>query len=140
MRSAGFRYLLHLSRVLDIDYEGETMNQLILQQETIAYQGSGGVSAENRPVGFRPAFRNTETGRVYLSRFGDGRPAPIHMIDGLPDEVVVARSAAGRVTLVKDSVQSGFVLNGRFYDRDEAAEYAGVIGCHNGAPSYVLCA
>lgn len=115
------------------------MNPLILQQETIAYQGSGGVSAENRSFGFRPAFRNTETGRVYPSRFADGRPAPIHMVDGLPDEVVIARSAAGRVTSVKDSVQSGFVLNGCFYDRDEAARFLDV-SCHNAAPSHVLCA
>jgi len=97
------------------------MNPSILQQETVAYQASGGVSAGNRPFGFRPAFRNTETGRVYPSRFADGRPAPIHMIDGLPDELVVTRSAAGRITSVKDSVQSGFTLNGCFYDRSEAA-------------------
>ena len=99
------------------------MNQSILEQETTAYQGSGGVSADNRPFGFRPAFRSTETGRVYPSRFADGRPAPIHVIDGLPDELIVARSEAGKVTSVKHSVQSGFTLNGRFYDRDEAAGY-----------------
>lgn len=99
------------------------MNQLILEQETIAYQGSGGVSADNGCFGFRPAFRNTETGNVYLSRFADGRLAPIHMIDGLPNELVVARSATGKVISLKDSVQSGFILNGCFYDRDEAAQY-----------------
>ncbi|MDM0074756.1 hypothetical protein QTH90_10210 [Variovorax sp. J2P1-59] len=99
------------------------MNQLILEQETIAYRGSGGVSADNRCFGFRPAFRNTETGNVYPSRFADGRLAPIHLIDGLPNELVDARSAAGKVMSVKPSVQSGFTLNGRFYDRDETAMY-----------------
>ncbi|MDM0001071.1 hypothetical protein QTI24_20850 [Variovorax sp. J22P240] len=99
------------------------MNQLILKEENMAYQGCGGVSADNRCYGFRPAFRNTETGHVYPSRFADGRLAPIHMIGGLPDELVVSRSAAGGVISVKDSVQSGFTLNGRFYDRDEAASY-----------------
>lgn len=99
------------------------MNQSILEQETIAYQGSGGVSADNRWFGFRPAFRNTETGNVYPSRFADGRLAPIHMIDGLPDDLVVARSKAGKVIAVKDSVQSGFILNGCFLDREEAARY-----------------
>jgi|EndMetStandDraft_7_1072992.scaffolds.fasta_scaffold143379_1 hypothetical protein len=94
-----------------------------LRQENIAYEGSGGVSAGNRSLGFRPAFRNLETGHVYPSRFADGRPAPIHMIDGLPDELVVTRSASGKVTAVSDSVQSGFVLDGCFYDRQEAAEY-----------------
>jgi hypothetical protein len=99
------------------------MNPVILQQENIAYEGSGGVSAGNRSFGFRPAFRNSETGSIYPSRFADGRPAPIHVIDGLPDELVVTRSAAGRVTSVLESVQSGFLLDGCFYDRDEAAEY-----------------
>jgi hypothetical protein len=86
------------------------MNPMTLQQENIAHRATGGVSAGNRSFGFRPAFRNTETGSVYPSRLVDGRPAPIHMIDGLPDEV-------------RDSVQSGFLLDGCFYDRDEAAEY-----------------
>jgi hypothetical protein len=100
------------------------MNHSILQQENIVYQGSGGVSADNRCFGFRPAFRNTETGDVYPSRFADGRLAPVHMIDGLPDVLVVARSGTGRVTSVKDSVQAGFILNGCFYDRDQAADYS----------------
>jgi hypothetical protein len=116
-----------MTTVHDIDHEVSNMNQLILEQETIAYQGSGGVSADNRPFGFRPAFRNTQTGRVYPSRFADGRLAPIHMIDGLPDELVVTRSVAGKVTSVKHSVQSGFTLNGCFYDRDEAARYLRVV-------------
>lgn len=99
------------------------MNPATLHQENITHEGSGGVSAGNRSFGFRPAFRNTETGSVYPSRFADGRPAPIHMLDGLPDEVVVKRSSAGKVTAVRSSVQSGFLLDGRFYDRDDAAAY-----------------
>lgn len=112
------------------------MNQLILEQETIVYQGSGGVSADNRCFGFRPAFRNAETGHVYPSRFADGRLAPIHLIEGLPDELVVARSAAGRVVSVKDSVQSGFTLNGCFYDRDEAARYLRLNRSDVGMPAH----
>lgn len=100
------------------------MNHSILAHENTAFHGSGGVSANNRHFGFQPAFRNIETGCVYASRFSDGRLAPIHMIDGLPDEVVVGRSATGKVTLVKDSVQAGFVLDGNFYDREEAAMYS----------------
>lgn len=99
------------------------MNQAQLQQENADHQGRGGVSAENRSFGFRPAFRNADTGNVYASRFADGRLAPVHVIDGLPDEVVVARSATGKVTCVKASVQSGFVRDGRFYARAAAAAY-----------------
>jgi hypothetical protein len=32
---------------------------------------------------------------VYLSRFADGRLAPVHLLDGLPDSVVLARGACG---------------------------------------------
>lgn len=63
------------------------MNPMMLQRENSAYEGSGGVSAANRSLGFRPAFRSLETGSVYPSRFADGRSAPIHVIDGLPNEV-----------------------------------------------------
>jgi len=110
------------------------MNQTTLKRETIAYQGSGGVSAESRCLGFRPAFQDAETGCVYASRFADGRLAPFHLIDGLPEEVVAARNAAGKVIRVKDSVISGFTLNDCFYDRDEAAQIV------NGRPAYAQAA
>jgi len=100
------------------------MNHSILARENAAFEGSGGVSANNRSFGFRPAFRNNENGCIYASRFADGRLAPIHMIDGLPDELVISRSANGRVTSVKASVQAGFTLNGDFYDREQAASLA----------------
>jgi hypothetical protein len=99
------------------------MNPSILAQQNAKYRGSGGISSENRHLGFRPAFRNAETGHIYPSRFADGRLAPVHVIDGLPDDVVVARTAAGKVLSVKPSLQSGFLFDGCFYDRDEAAAY-----------------
>jgi len=43
------------------------------------------------------------------------------LLDGLPNELVVARNAQGCVTRVKSSVVSGFVRDQRFYTRDEAA-------------------
>ena len=100
------------------------MNQSILAQENALFKGSAGLSANNRPLGFRPAFRNNENGCIYASRFADGRLAPIHMIHGLPDELVTARSATGRITSVKASVQAGFTLGDDFYDREQAASYA----------------
>lgn len=100
------------------------MNRSTLVQENAVFHGSGGVSASNRRFGFQPAFRNIETGCIYASRFSDGRLAPVHMIDGLPDEVVTRRSATGKVVRVKDSVQAGFVLDGHFYDREQAATHS----------------
>lgn len=99
------------------------MNQSDLSQQNAVFHGTGGVSANNRSLGFQPAFRNKETGLVYASRFADGRLAPIHLMDGLPEELVVARTGAGRVVSIKTSVQAGFTLNGNFYDRGQAARY-----------------
>jgi hypothetical protein len=93
----------------------------VLAEETQAFHGSGGISAESRSFGFHPAFRDTQTDVVYLSCFADGRRAPCHLLDGLPDELVVARGPAGRVAAIKESVISGFVRMGRFYTREQAA-------------------
>jgi hypothetical protein len=99
----------------------DTMTPSRLARENVAYLGSGGRSEENHGSGFRPSFLDTDTGVVYLSRFSDGRLAPLHLLDGLPDGVVLTRSATGRVSEVKASIVSGFSRGGRFYTRDEAA-------------------
>jgi hypothetical protein len=97
------------------------MTELTLKRENAAYRGSGGVSDGNRERGFRPAFLDRESGTVWLSRFVDGRPAPIHTLESLPDALVKARDPRGRIIGAKASVVSGFVRHGRFYSRDEAA-------------------
>ncbi|WP_435099933.1 hypothetical protein [Arhodomonas sp. AD133] len=86
---------------------------------------SGGVSENNRHAGFRAAFRDEETGRVALPRFRDGTPAPMHLLDGLPDDWVLQRDAAGRITALKPSIIAGFLRDGDFYTREEAAEATG---------------
>jgi hypothetical protein len=100
---------------------GHTLTETLLALETARFHGTGGVSENNRHLGFQPAFIDGERGTVYLSRFPDGRLAPCHLLDGLPAELVLARSEQGRVTQVKDSVVSGFVHDDHFYTRDEAA-------------------
>lgn len=102
------------------------MNQLMtneqLRRENLAYVGTGGVSAENRSRGFLPAFYDVETGRGEISRFADGRPAPMHMLDGVPEEWVIERSASNKPTALKASVIAGFVRDGYFYTRAQAAQ------------------
>ena len=97
---------------------------MALRYENERFKGSGGRSQENRGFGFRPAFMDTHTRMVYASRFADGRLAPIHVIDGLPDEAVLARSPTGRAIALKSSVVSGFVRDGQFFSREEAAKMA----------------
>jgi hypothetical protein len=104
------------------------MNNLLtsetLRRQNLAFVGTGGVSDENRSGGFRPAFYDVATGRVELARFANGLPAPMHLLDGLPDSWVAQRDAAGRVTALRASVIAGFVRGGFFYTREQAAAAA----------------
>jgi hypothetical protein len=100
------------------------MNAQLLKRENAAHAGSGGRSQGNSRFGFHPAFLDTTTFSIYISRFADGRPAPFHLLDGLPDEVVLVRSRAGRVVAAKPTLVSGFERNGFFYTRTAAARAA----------------
>jgi hypothetical protein len=84
-------------------------------------QSTGGTSQANQTLGFMPAFRDGSTGLVYLSRYSDGRIAPMHLLDGLPAQLVVQRTTSGRVAAVSSSVTAGFVRAGQFYTRAQAA-------------------
>jgi hypothetical protein len=94
-------------------------NRSRLRSENQAFQRTGGISSENRDRGFKPAFLDTATGHTYRSCFANGREAPVHILDGLPDEIVVARSSSGRVFCAKPSIRAGFLRKGRFYSREE---------------------
>jgi hypothetical protein len=95
-----------------------------LRQQNRAFRGTGGVSAHNRSLGFAPAFLDTQTGTVYRACFADGRPAPMHLLEGLPPALVVARDAAGRAIAIHPAVTAGFVRGARFYTREQAAARA----------------
>jgi hypothetical protein len=97
------------------------MTRRRIDQENQKFRDTGGVSRNNRGAGFHPAFCDMSTGRTELSRLAGGVPAPIHVLCGVPEEWVVARDAAGAVSAVKTSVVAGFLRDGRFYTREEAA-------------------
>lgn len=97
------------------------LTPLDLTLQTREFSGRGGVSAESQSYGFIPAYQDAESGCVFLSRFGDGRLAPVHILEGLPADAVLKRDAAGRVLAVKGSLVPGFVRGGRFYTREQAA-------------------
>nr|NMF98839.1 hypothetical protein [Aromatoleum toluolicum] len=94
-----------------------------MSEENRRFQGTGGRSQENRSLGFRPAFFDGITGIIYASRFSNGMDAPFHLLDGLPDEVVMRRHASGQVAEVKTSLVSGFLRDGLFYTREQAAAF-----------------
>lgn len=93
-----------------------------LRKENEEFWGTGGVSPVNRKHGFLPAFLDTDTGVVYPSRYADGRPAPVHLYEGLPSVLFTDLDAENRPKALKSSVVSGFVCGQRFYTRDEAAQ------------------
>jgi len=100
---------------------GILSNQLLKEQNE-AFEGTNGTSHNNRDNGFIPAYYDRTSGRSVISRFTDGRPAPIHVLDGLPEEWVAQKDSAGHVTKVRAGIVAGFLRHGRFYTREEAAK------------------
>jgi hypothetical protein len=100
------------------------MDKSTLREENAAFFGTGGRSQENSGLGFRPAFFDFATQTLYPSRFADGRPAPFHLLEGLPDEVVADRAPSGRVTSTRPTLIAGFERNGYFFTRSAAARAA----------------
>lgn len=92
-----------------------------LREENARFRRSGGVSRNNRQHGFLPAFLDRASGRVYPACFANGDPAPLHLLDGLPDELVIDRDTRGRVVAISASVEAGFLRGGHFYSRQQAA-------------------
>lgn len=100
---------------------GEPAHLLDLVRENVQFAATGGVSENNRGSGFIPAFKDMATGRTYRSRFANGAPAPIHVLDGLPAELVIGRD--GDTVALRSALISGFLRDGRFLTREEAANY-----------------
>jgi hypothetical protein len=97
-----------------------TNPRLVVENER--FRGTGGVSERNRDHGFAPAFLDHKTGRIYRSRFANGKPAPFHLLDGLPEHLVVRSRETGLLKGAGELLESGFVRFGRFYSRQEAAD------------------
>jgi len=98
-----------------------------IRSENIRFTGTAGISRNNRSLGFQPGFYDEESGKMAISRFSGGQPAPFHTLDGVPGEWVTKRSASGKIVAVKRSVISGFLFDGRFLTRAQAAEMASEI-------------
>jgi hypothetical protein len=88
-------------------------------------------------LGFRPAFLDIATFSIHLSRYADGRPAPVHLLEGLPDEAVVTRKifATSRVVAAKPTLVPGYERNGFFYTTSAAARAAAEWPCGEETPA-----
>jgi hypothetical protein len=92
-----------------------------LKFQNIVWRGTGALSAENRGHGFIPVFLDLERGDIHPSCYANGELAPIHILDGLPKYLILAYDTSGKVTKTKDCVIAGFLRDGKFYSREEAA-------------------
>ncbi|MGD8415441.1 MAG: hypothetical protein PVH91_00140 [Pseudomonadales bacterium] len=93
-----------------------------LREENQVFAGTGGVSERAAGSGFVPAFRDDADGRVEIARTQNGCPATMHLFCCLPDEWVTERDQTGQIVALIDSVVAGFVRDGVFYTREEAAQ------------------
>lgn len=100
------------------------LTEMSLRDENRLYANTRGISQNNKSLGFQPGYLNSRNGECALSRFSDGRLAPVHVLEGLPDHWVRARDGKGKVTELEPGVISGFIRDGRFYTREEAMRAA----------------
>ncbi|GAB0149005.1 dihydroorotase [Marichromatium sp. AB32] len=96
------------------------LTALSLHDENVRFATTRGVSEHNRTANFVPGYLDSTSGEWVLSRFRDGSPAPVHVLDGLPPTWVARRDAAGNVVQTRPGIVSGFVRDGLFYTREEA--------------------
>ncbi len=99
-------------------------NQMAVQAASDRYRGTCGESREAVRQHFLPAFINREDGRVELARLPNGQPAAMHLISHLPVEWALQTDPAGKVVALKASIEAGFVRDGCYYTRSEAASLA----------------
>ena len=96
-------------------------NQHAVTAESQPYNGTCGESVVACQHQFIPAFCNSADGRVELARLPNGKPAPMHLISALPQAWAARCDNDGNVLELIDSIVAGFVKNGRFYTREQAA-------------------
>jgi hypothetical protein len=94
----------------------------VLRRQNRLFAGSAGISQGNHRLGFVPAFRDDCDGRCEISRFADGRPAPVHLLEGLPAAWIGRRDPAGQALATRPGIVAGFLRGGRFYTREQAAQ------------------
>lgn len=96
------------------------LTEASLRNGNVLYARTRGVSRNNGSFGFRPGYLNGASGEAVLSRFANGTPAPVHLLDGLPESWILDRDHEGHVIATRQGIVSGFIRDGRFYTREEA--------------------
>ncbi len=95
-----------------------------IEAERAQYINTGGTSQDsgNKQMEFIPAFFDTQSNTIHLSRTCDGNIAAMHLLTGLAESIIDSRDSHGKITGIKKSVIVGFEKNGQFYTREQAAK------------------
>ena len=78
-----------------------------------------------------PAFLDTLTGDIYLSRYPNGELSPLHRLDGLPKHLLCALDECDQAYTLKNTVSSGFCKDGCFYTYAQARRMYGHCSNHD---------
>ncbi|MDQ1362358.1 MAG: hypothetical protein QG652_218 [Pseudomonadota bacterium] len=65
--------------------------------------------------GFMPAFMHVNTRETHLASYLDGKPAVVHVLDGVPHYWVEAWGQDGRALSLKTGIVAGYMRTGHFY-------------------------
>jgi hypothetical protein len=60
----------------------QSFSNAILRKQNQIFRGTGSVSEKNRSQGFIPTFYDSKSHQAHISRFANGTPVPIHILDG----------------------------------------------------------
>ena len=102
------------------------MEQLLTARQLRRITFSSEQVAQIRVSGFLPAFYDKATMSAEVSRFTSGAPAPIHLLDSVPDAWVARRCANGKIVALKETVIAGYMYNGFFFTPEEVALAVGL--------------
>jgi len=101
-----------------------------LAQQNLMFHGTGSTGPQSRSYGFNPAFLDEKTKTVYLARYPDGRIAPMHISNSLPDKLLAQKNVCGVVVSGTEEVTAGFTKDGLFYTRAQAEKAVAYFDMH----------
>jgi len=91
-----------------------------LGDEVKQFKGTGGISSENK---LTAGFRHKKTGEIFEAKDETGRNTSIHLLGGIPAKYVTEVDPRDGVTIaVSGDIEAGFIKDGKFLTREEAAQ------------------
>ena len=84
-------------------------------ETTVVPDFSGRAVYTEASFGFMPAFMQVNTRETHLAAYCDGRPAVMHILDGVPDYWVDVWGHDGRALSLKAGIVAGYMRTGHFY-------------------------